>query len=361
MQDRRQFLKTAIGVSPLVLLGDTAAGFRSRQAPLGGRRRITLAGRRITVVDIHAHCIVPVTEIVRGTPLEASGGGSGNRIVGPERIEQMDRAGIDVQALTINGYWWYAADPDLAARIVRAQNEGLADIVRAHRGRFVALASVALQFPDLAAAQVEDAVTRLNLRGASIGGHVNGEDLSLPKYDVFWGRAAQLGVPVFMHPAGAENIVKEQAFRGRGDLGNIIGNPLETTYFLSRLIFDGTFDKHPRLQVIAPHGGGYVPSYLARTDVACDVRGNANCANKRRPREYLRDQIVSDSMVFTPEGLRHLVEEVGAGQVAYGTDMPFTWPDTLDVILQAPSLSDAQKEAILGANVMKLLRIAPVS
>ena len=66
-------------------------------------------------------------------------------------------------------------------------------------------------------------------------------------------------------------------------------------------------------------------------------------------------------MVFTAEGLRHLVEEVGAGQVAYGTDMPFTWPDTLDVILQAPFLSDAQKEAILGANVMKLLRIAPVS
>ena len=49
-----------------------------------------------------------------------------------------------------------------------------------------------------------------------------------------------------MHPAGAENIIRSGAFAGRGDLGNIIGNPLETTYFLSRLIFDGIFDRFPR-------------------------------------------------------------------------------------------------------------------
>ncbi len=112
------------------------------------------------------------------------------------------------------------------------------------------------------------------MRGTTIGGH-NNEDLSLPKYDPFWAKAAELGAPVFMHPGGAENIVKEGAFRGRGDLGNIIGNPLETTYFLSRLIFDGTLDRHPGLRVVGAHAGGYLPSYLARTDVACKVRNNA--------------------------------------------------------------------------------------
>ena len=116
----------------------------------------------------------------------------------------MDQQGVDVQALTINGYWWYAADRELARRIVRAQNEGLAKWVAAHPDRFVALASVALQHPDLAAEQLEDGVKRLGLRGASIGGHVNGEDLSLPKYDPFWAKAAELGVLVFMHPGGAE-------------------------------------------------------------------------------------------------------------------------------------------------------------
>ena len=329
----------------------------SSPAAQPARRQTTIGGRPVRVIDVHAHCVIPVTEIVKGTPLERSGGGSGAQIVGPARIAQMDKAGIDVQVLTINGYWWYAADRELAARIVAAQNEGLAAIVKAHPDRFIALASVALQFPELAAQQLDDAVKRLGLRGATIGGHVAGEDLSLSKYDPFWAKAAELGVPVFMHPGGADNIVKEGAWRGAGDLGNIIGNPLETTYFLTRLILDGTLDRHPGLVVIAAHGGGYLPSYLARTDVACRVRNNAKCANKQDPREYFRRQIMVDSMVFTNEGLRHLVAETGPGQVVYGTDMPFTWPDTLDVIRNASYLTDADKSAILGGTLTKLLRI----
>jgi aminocarboxymuconate-semialdehyde decarboxylase len=330
------------------------AGSLFAQAP--ARRQISVGGRRVRVIDIHAHCVVPVQDITKGTKLDGMGGGGGNQIIGPMRIAQMDKAGIDMQALSINGYWWYAADRDLAARIVQAQNEGLAKIVSTYPDRFVALASVALQHPDLAAQQLETAVKTMNMRGASIGGH-NGEDLSLPKYDPFWAKAAELGVPCFIHPGGADNILREGALRGRGDLGNIIGNPLETTYFLSRLIFDGTFDKHPGLRIIAAHGGGYLPSYLGRTDVACKVRNNANCANKRDPREYFKREIVADSMVFTDEGLRHLVNEMGVGQVVYGTDIPFTWPDTLDVILNASYLSNTDKEAILGGNLMKMLRI----
>jgi aminocarboxymuconate-semialdehyde decarboxylase len=195
------------------------------------------------------------------------------------------------------------------------------------------------------------------MRGTSIGGHVEGEDLSLPKYDPFWAKVGQLGVPVFMHPGGSENILKDGALRGRGDLGNIIGNPLETTYFLSRLIFEGTLDKHPGVRVIAAHGGGYLPSYLGRTDVACKVRNNANCANKRDPREYFKREILADSMVFTDAGLRHLVNEMGVSQIVYGTDIPFNWPDTLDTILNASYLSNSDKEAILGGNLMRLLRV----
>jgi aminocarboxymuconate-semialdehyde decarboxylase len=262
-----------------------------------------------------------------------------------------------VQALTINNFWYYAADADLAKKIVLAHNEGLAKWVAAHPDRFVAIASVALQHPELAAEQLQDGVKRLGLRGASIGGHVNGEDLSLPKYDPFWARAAELGVPVFMHPGGAENIVKEGAFRGRGDLGNIIGNPLETTYFLSRLIFDGVFDKFPGLRVFAAHAGGYLPSYLGRTEAACVVRGNANCANQKKPSEYLKSQVLIDTMVFSDEGLRHLAAEVGVGQVVYGTDVPFNWPVTVDLVLNAKFLNDAEKELILSGNLRKLLRI----
>jgi aminocarboxymuconate-semialdehyde decarboxylase len=347
--DRRAFLRSRAATA----LAARAADARQATA----RRQVTIDGRRIRVIDGHAHCVIPVQHVTKGTPLEKMGGGGGNNLLGPQRLQIMDQQGVDVQALTINNFWWYAADADLARAIVREQNEGLARWVAQHPDRFVATATVALQHPQLAAEQLQDGVKRLGLRGASIGGHVNGEDLSLPKFEPFWAKAAELGVPVFMHPNGSENIVKEGAFRGRGDLGNIIGNPLETTYFLSRLIFDGTFDKFPGLKVVGAHAGGYLPSYFGRTEAACEFRGNAKCANTKKPSEYLRSNIVIDTMVFSDEGLRHLVAEAGVGQVIYGTDVPFNWPVTVDLVLNAKFLNDDEKVAILSTNLIKLLRI----
>lgn len=348
---RREFVSVMVGAAAFTY-GNSIGAWQATPP----RRQVTIGGRRVRVIDGHAHCVIPVQHVTKGTPLEKMGGGGGNNLLGPERLKIMDQQGVDVQALTINNFWWYAADADLAPAIVRAQNEGLAKWVAQHPDRFVATASVALQHPELAAEQLQDGVKRLGLRGASIGGHVNGEDLSLPKYDPFWSKAAELGVPVFMHPNGSENIVKEGAFRGRGELGNIIGNPLETTYFLSRLIFDGTFDKFPRLRVCAAHGGGYLPSYLGRTEVACQ-RPNQKCIIQKKPSEYMRSQILADTMVFTEDGLRHLVAEMGPSQVVFGTDIPFGWPVNVDYVVNHPAVSNADKEAILGGNLLKLLRM----
>ncbi|MBI4887833.1 MAG: amidohydrolase family protein [Acidobacteria bacterium] len=354
MSDRRDFFRTVAGTA--AALYATGRGAASAvQAPTA-RRQVSIAGRRVRVVDVHAHTNVPLAGVVKGTPFEKQGNAQPGL---DERILVMDKAGVDTQALSINGFWWYEAkDQGLARAICNAQNEGLAQLVKKYPGRFVAMASVPLQFPELAAEILQDAVTRFGARGVTLGGHANGEDLSLPKYDPFWAKAAEMGELVFMHPGGSENIIRDGAWRGRGDLNNIIGNPLETTYFLSRLIFDGVFDRHPRLRVCGAHAGGYLPSYVMRTDVACEVRNNANCANKKRPKEYLRSQILIDTMVFSEEGLRHLVAEVGVSQLVYGTDNPFNWPVTVDLVLNAPFLNNAEKEQILSGNLMKLLRIA---
>jgi aminocarboxymuconate-semialdehyde decarboxylase len=356
MSNRRDFFKTVAGAAAgVAVAGRVGASAQAPQAP-AARRQVMVGGRRVRVVDIHSHATVPeVDPVLLNTEYAKQGGG---RPLGADRIALIDKQGIDIQALSINGFWWYEVkDRGLADRIVRAQNEGLAKFVGQHPDRFVGMASSSLQFPDLAAQQLEDGVKRLGLRAAAIGGHVNGEDLSLPKYDPFWGKAAELGVVVFMHPGGAENIIREGAFRGRGDLGNIIGNPLETTYFLSRLIYDGTLDKFPGLRVCGAHAGGYLPSYLGRSEAACVVRGNANCANKKKPSEYLKSQILIDTMILSDEGLRHLVNEFGASQIVYGTDNPLNWPVTVDLILNATWLSNPDKEAILGGNLIKLLRI----
>ena len=370
MQNRRDFFKTVAGAAAGAYVagrelpawaqrgGGGGRGGRGGAAPAGPvvRKRISIGGQRVTVIDVHSHCTVDgVAEVVKGTPFERQAGG---RALGDDRIALIDSEGIDIQVLTINGFWWWEVqDRALAGRIVRAQNEGLAKWVSDHKDRFVALTSVSLQFPDLAAEQLDYGVKQLGLRGATIGGHVNGQSLSDPKFDPFWAKANELGVIVFMHPGGADNIIKEDAWKARGDIGNIIGNPLETTYFLTRLIFDGTFDKFPNLKVCGAHGGGYLPSYFQRTEVACDVRGNAMCANKKHPREYLRTNIMADTMVLTDEGLRHLVAEMGISQVVYGTDNPLNWPVPVEMIVNHSTLTNDQKIQILSGNLMKLLRI----
>jgi aminocarboxymuconate-semialdehyde decarboxylase len=348
MPNRRDFCKTAAAVMAGMLF----------QAPAPKRREVMIGNRRVKVIDVHGHFVIPEEiELVKGTNLAGNVNQNGPLIMGDQRLRVLDEQGIDIQVLSHQGAWWYGVDRDLASKIVKVQNEGLAKWCAAHPDRFVGLASVSLQHPELAAQQLDDAVKKMGLKGVGISGHANGEVPSSPKFDPFWAKVQELGVLVFTHPAGSENIIKENGLRGRGDLGNIIGNPLETTMFLSGMIFDGVFDRFPGLKICGAHAGGYLPSYMGRTDVACDVRPNANCTNKKHPREYFRQQILVDSMVFTEEGLRHLVAEVGIGQVVYGTDIPFNWPVGVDLILKAPFLKDPEKEAILSGNLLKLLKI----
>jgi aminocarboxymuconate-semialdehyde decarboxylase len=351
MTNRRDFLRTVAGASA----GAFVLPFQG--APVK-RREVSIGGRRIKTVDMHGHFVIPEElEVVKGSNLARNVNQNGPLVLGQGRIDYLDKSGIDVQVLSHQGAWWYETDRDLAQRLIKVQNEKLAEWCKAHKDRFVGIASVALQHPDLAAAQLEEAVKKLDLRGVGISGHAGGEVPSTPKYDPFWAKVQELGVLVFTHPAGADNVLKDGALRGRGDLGNIIGNPLETTVFLSRMIFDGTLDRFPGVEICGAHAGGFLASYLGRTDVACDVRDNANCANKKHPREYFRQQILVDSMIFSEEGLRHLVAEMGVSQIVYGTDFPFNWPAPVDLILKATFLKDAEKEAILGGNLIKLLRI----
>ena len=349
MNSRRAFLCAAGGA--IVALGAAGVG---AQAP--ARKEVRINGRRVRVVDVHAHCLFPEVA-ARVASVNVPRALPPTLVLGPERIKIMDERGIDVQALSVNTYWWYVAEREAAKQVVAIHDDGIAAWCKQHPDRFVGLSSPALQFPDLAAEQLEHAVKNLGIRGASIGGHVANEPPSSPKYDPFWAKAEQLGVPVFMHPNNAQNIAREGSLDGRGGLANIVGNPLETTVFLSHMIYDGTLDRFPRLKLCAAHGGGYLPSYVGRADAACVVRDDAKCANKRKPSEYFRDQILVDSMVFSTEGLRHLVAETGVSQVVYGSDIPYVWPDTIDVIAQAPFLKAAEKEAILGGNLRRLLKI----
>jgi len=366
MTTRRHFLGTTAGaVAGLAFVGCDLLAARPARAQ-GGRRQTTIGGKRAKVIDVHAHCGVAEAMALVGMKL-----GDPTPATRPElnmvtnvagRLRAMDEQGIDMEALSINPYW-YKAERDLAKQICQIQNEKLAAACAANPDRFVAYATVALQHPDLAVEQLEEGMKKYGLRGAAIGGSVNGEEISEPKLDLFWAKAEQLGAVIFIHPQGsgvAAEIPKR--LKGNGFLGNIIGNPLETTIALSHLIFDGTLDKFPGLKIIGAHGGGYLPSYAARSDRGCSTQptqcpGGPHGPIKKKPTEYLR-QMYYDTMVFTPEGLRHLAAEVGAGQLMIGTDYPYPWTsEAVDHVLGTPSLSDADRAAILGGNAAKLLGI----
>ena len=350
MPNRREFFKTVAGAAAGLY---AANGLLKAQSP--SRLQVTVGGKRVKVVDVHAHWDMPLGDVVRGTPYEkdrSTGAGF------DDRIPMMDKVGVDVEAISVNDCWWWEIkDQGLAKAICDKHNETLAMWNKRYPDRLVGMASIPLQFPDLAATMLEDAVKRHGAHGVAVGGHVNGESPSSPKFDVFWAKVQEMGQLAFMHPNGSSNLLQQGALAGRGGLGNIVGNPLETTVFLSRLIFDGTFDKFPNLKVCGAHGGGYLPSYLGRTEVACQRNGQ-NCIIKRKPSDYMRTNILADAMVFSTEGVRHLVAEMGASQVVFGTDTPFGWPVTVDPIVQNTALSNADKEAILGGNLVKLLHLS---
>jgi aminocarboxymuconate-semialdehyde decarboxylase len=366
MSNRRSFIRSLAAASTGVFafadnLSTLGSPLPQAPAATSKRREVAVNGKRVKTVDIHAHCNVDVSEIVKGTILEGAGGGGGgrNNDLGGDRLKVMDEQGIDVEALSINAFW-YAADQDLARKLIDAQNRKLAELSAAYPGRFVGFTSVALQFPELAAQQMEDGIKSLGLRGAAIGENVNGEELSSPRFDPFWAKAQELDALVFLHPqSSAEATGITSRVKGSGALSNVIGNPLESTIALSHLIFDGTFDRFPSLKICTAHGGGFLPSYVDRMDHGCavvpgDCKG---LALKMKPSEYVR-KMYFDSLVFTGEGLRHLVANTQTSHIMVGTDYPFPWvTDPVGHVLSTPTLSDTDRIAILGANACKLLNI----
>ena len=362
MPNRRDFLSYVAGATAGLLAASRDLSSAQVGVSAGKRREVSIAGRRVKTVDVHAHCFVPeVSELVKNTPLAdvAKGNASTPNLAlgNPQRLLDMDAQGIDYQAINVNA-WGYSADRALAVDLIKLQNEKLSQWCAAHPDRFVGMATVALQHPDLAAQQLDEAVRKLGLRGAAIGGSVEGQELSDRKFDPFWAKAEELGVLLFMHPQAAPGTTTNPRLQGKGGLGNIIGNPLETTVFLSHLIFEGTLDRFPGLKICAAHAGGYLASYSGRSDAVCGRASGADCkALKKKPSEYFRRELLVDTMVFREEGLRHLIAEAGVGQMVYGTDYPFDWPVGIDFVLKAPFLSNADKEAMVGGNAMKMLRI----
>lgn len=327
-------------------------------------------------IDLHAHMLVPEVEmLVADEPARAEEQALVAKNSGPEstkhnqgmfqsimpkltdidvRIAAMDAMGVDMQAVSISPtQYYYWAAPELAGKIVEAGNRHIAAACADRPDRFVGLATVSLQHPKLAAEQLRKATREQGMRGVEISSRIAGVDLADPRFDVFWETAQELESLVFIHPLGCslgERIAPAY-------LSNAIGQPAETTIALSLLIFSGVLDRFPNLRILAAHGGGYLPFYISRSDHTYAVRPEAqNIAH--RPSEYLR-RMWFDSLVYTPEALRHLVDQVGASRIVIGTDYPFDMGmyEPNAQIDGVPGLTQAERAAIKGDTAEFLLHM----
>ncbi len=326
---------------------------------------------RSPVVDIHAHFVpegylrlIEAEGQAHGLTLRPGPDGPsimiGHVPIGPitpayhdldRRLRTMDAQGVTIHALSLMPPMVYWADADLGLRLARVVNDAIAEAVRAHPDRLVGLATLPLQAPEAAVAEVGRAVTELGLRGVYLGTNVRGADLDAPSLEPVFARIAALGVPVFLHPLNVLGGGRVGAYY----LHNLLGNPFDTAVAAARLVFGGVFDRFPSLRVCLPHAGGAFPYLLGRIDRGYRVR--PECRHLPRPPSAYLEHFFFDTIAHAPDALRYLIGLAGADRVMLGSDYCFDMgdEDPVGALKAVEPLSSGDRARILGGNALRLL------
>jgi aminocarboxymuconate-semialdehyde decarboxylase len=268
------------------------------------------------------------------------------------RLADMDAAGIDMQVVSNTPQTFlYGLEPALAAALSALQNDQIAGAVAAVPDRLLGLATLPMQAPEAAARELGRAMRKLGLRGAHIGSNVGGRNLDEPALEPLWAAANALDALVMVHPtqvAGADRLNSYY-------LGNLIGNPLDTTIAAAALVFGGVIERYPRIRFLMVHGGGFTPYQAGRFAHGWRVRPEPR-ARLQTPPEASLARLCFDTILHGGPALEFLVATAGPARVLLGSDYPFDM-GTLDCVRQvrALSVSDADKATILAGAALALL------
>ena len=271
------------------------------------------------------------------------------------RLADLDAMGVDIQMIAPPPPQCYYTVPlDIAVTAAQMVNDGLAAFCAKKPDRFKPFGSVPMIDGSEAAKELERCVKQLGFTGVEILTNVAGKELSDPAFAPFWQKAEALGVMVMIHPNG----FTEASRLSRFYFNNVIGNPLETTIALHYLIFDGVLERHPKLKILAVHGGGYLGAYSGRIDHAWGARSDSHGALPKPPTEYLK-RIYVDTVVFTPHQLAALVSMFGADHVLMGTDYPYDMAefDPVGHIAGVEGFDATTVAALAGGNAKRLLQL----
>jgi aminocarboxymuconate-semialdehyde decarboxylase len=311
-------------------------------------------------IDVHNHVIPePVLELLRGDPvyrttIEGDVVSGGNHVRFPllpafrdpeakrRELETHDLEGAVVSAAP--PLFFYDVPADAGERMARTANQGMAAFAASRPERLRWMAHVPLGAPERVVPVLEDAAAA-GAVGVQVGTSIAGRRLDEPEFEPFWEAAERLELPVMLHPA------YNAAHRGLDEfyLQNVIGNPLETTVAIERLLCRGVLDRHPSVRVLLVHAGGYYPYQAGRLRHAATVRPELSGVT-RDPWSY-RGQVLVDTITHDPAALAYLVARMGAENVVLGTDLPF------DMATPAPVA--ALSEAVDGPDARLIAETTP--
>ena len=268
------------------------------------------------------------------------------------RRRAMDKHGVAVHALSLTVPMVYFADGDLGQRLAEAVNDAMSEAHRAFPDRFVGCATLPMQDPKRALAELERAAALPGIKAVYLGTNVNARELSDAAFAPIFAACETRRLPVLLHPLNVIGAARLNAFY----LSNLLGNPFDTAVAAAHLVFGGVLDRHPRLHVCLPHAGGALPYLVGRLQHGQRVRPENQKAAKKPFSAYLR-RFTYDTISHAPESMRYLIDLVGAERVMLGSDYCFDMGPARprDIIDKQLRLSATDRTRILSGNARRLL------
>jgi aminocarboxymuconate-semialdehyde decarboxylase len=270
------------------------------------------------------------------------------------RIKAMDAAGVDVAIVTLTSPNVYFGPARVSLEAARIVNDDMAAQQRRHPGRLRFMASLPWQHPKAALAELKRACDELGAVGVMVLANVDGLSLTDKRFSPTWREIDRRGLPVLLHPTAPPGT--RQLDVAKYNLIASVGFMFDTSLAVSRMIFDGFFDRYPKLKLIASHGGGTLPYIAGRLDICFENMPACRERISARPSTYLK-RIYYDSVVFQQESLELAIKVGGGDKVLYGSDYPHNIGDMKGCLARVDALSAAQRDAIRGGNAMRIFRL----
>jgi len=263
------------------------------------------------------------------------------------RFADMAAAEVDMHVLSVSPQTWlYDQEAAVGAAAAAIQNDEIARLTREHPDRFAGIATLPMRAPKKAAGELRRAMTELGLHGAMIGSNIAGKNLDDPSFEPLWAAAAELGAFMVVHPGNVAGADRLRSYY----LGNLVGNPIDTTIAAACLIFGGILARHPKLNFVMVHGGGFIPYQGGRWVHGWAVRPEPKVHLDHSPEKYLR-RFLYDTILHSKTSLEFLIASVGADRVFLGSDYPYDM-GMMDCVRQVRGLAitPADRDTILGGH-----------